>query len=101
MSVFDSDGIARSWAATVDAACRMLREVQTDKRGDGPVRMVPLANLLGVVRSTIYNWRKGRTVCSDARIRGKVQELAAQWHVIQAARAEAWSIVEDLMDERA
>ena len=96
MAVFDSDGLAKDWAADADAACRMLFEVQTEKRGDGRVRMAPLADLVGVGKSTVWNWRNGRTVCPDARIRGKVQELAEQWRAIAAARAKAWLIVDDL-----
>jgi hypothetical protein len=96
VSVFDPDGIAKGWAATADAACRMLREVQREARGDGRVQMAPLADLLGVSRSAVYNWRKGRTVCQDARIRAKIQELAAQWRAIEAARDAARKIVAEL-----
>lgn len=96
MAVFDDDGIAKDWAEDADAACRMLLEVQTEKRGDSRVRMAPLADLLGVGKSTVWNWRHGRTVCDDSRIREKVQELADQWRAIEAARASAWLIVDEI-----
>ncbi len=96
MSTFDPTGIARGWAATVDAACRMLKEVRTDMRGDGPVKMVPLADLLGVGRSTMRRWRKGRAVCRDGLTRRKIQALAAQWRAIEDARATARLLVAEI-----
>ena len=94
MSTFDPVGVAKGWAATVDAACRMLKEAQTGMRGDGPVKMVPLADLLGVGRTTMRRWRKGRAVCQDGLTRRKIQALAAQWRAIEDARAAARLLVE-------
>ncbi len=94
MSVFDSAGVAKGWAASVDAACRMLREAQTGKRGDGGiVPMKPLADLLGASASSVYNWKKGVTVCQDELRRGAIRDLAAQWRAIVAAREEASRVI--------